>query len=410
MTDKAYKRNHYVPQWYQKRFIPDDGRERKFHYLDLCPKKIGDLNKHRTALLHWGPKRCFASDDLYTVRFGSWKNVDIEKFFFGKIDSHGEKALDYFTNFSHPSADGDLFQDFLNYMSIQKLRTPKGLGWLSQYSNSSDPNDNLLLMQKLKNLHCAVWTECVWQIADASQSETKFIISDHPVTVYNRGSFPLSNWCKGYNDPDIRLVATHTIFPLSLNKIMIFTNLAWVRNPYQSELKLRPNPTLLRHAIFNFTHIQTHRTLLESEVQEINFIIKKRAFRYIAAAEKEWLYPEKFLRSEYWRKFGKGYLLMPDPRGINMGGEIIIGYKDGHSDAFSEYGHKPWQRGFRDEERHAKETETLCAFKGEFARLFGPKRRGRSHEFGRLDEEEDDADYHEYHLEYNRKYRVRNKR
>jgi len=186
---------------------------------------------------------------------------------------------------------------------------------------------------------------------------------------------------------------------------MILTNLSWVRNPYQSELEVRPNPKLLRPAIFNFMDIQTHRMLSEMEVQEINFISKQRAFRYVAAAEKEWLYPEIYLEDEDWAKFGGGYLLMPDPRPVNIGGEVIIGYKGGRSDAFSEYGHKPWQDGFRDEERQAAETETLYAFKGEFARLYGPKRRGRSFSVGHLDNEEDSPDFHAYHLEYDRKYR-----
>jgi hypothetical protein len=41
-------------------------------------------------------------------------------------------------------------------------------------------------MVRLRNLYCAIWTECVWLLADASRSPTKFLVSDHPVTVYNR--------------------------------------------------------------------------------------------------------------------------------------------------------------------------------------------------------------------------------
>ena len=39
---------------------------------------------------------------------------------------------------------------------------------------------------------------------------------------------------------------------------------------------------------------------------------------------------------------------MPEPRLIHMGGEVYIGYKDGRKDAFSPYGHKPAQEGFKD--------------------------------------------------------------
>jgi hypothetical protein len=59
-----------------------------------------------------------------------------------------------------------------------------------------------------------------------------------------------------------------------------------------------------------------------------------------------------------------------------MGGEVTIGYEDGSADAWSEYGHKPGQTGFRDEKRHQLETKTLYRFKGEFASLYGRKRRG----------------------------------
>jgi hypothetical protein len=45
-------------------------------------------------------------------------------------------------------------------------------------------------MQRLQNLHCAIWTECVWALVSADETQTKFIISDHPVTVYNREVFP----------------------------------------------------------------------------------------------------------------------------------------------------------------------------------------------------------------------------
>ena len=215
----------------------------------------------------------------------------------------------------------------MNYMSVQKLRTPKGLGWLSELPAGRDRNHRLMLLQEIQNVFCATWTECIWLIADATKSDTKFIISDHPVTVYNRACFPGSVYCQGFNDPDIRMVATHTYFPLSIDKVLILTNLAWVRNPYQKERDPRPNPGLFRNAIMNLQDIQTCRSLYEQEVLEINYITKKRALRYIAAAEKDWLYPEKRLPSTHWSKFGHGYLLMPEPREVHMGGETYIGYK-----------------------------------------------------------------------------------
>src|SRR5690606_31817165 len=103
----------------------------------------------------------------------------------------------------HPSADGDMFHAMLPYMSVQKLRTPKGLADLASKAGSSDKNALLYAIQRLKNMYCAIWTESVWSIADASNSKTKFILSDHPITVYNEGCFPGSVHCKGHNDPEI---------------------------------------------------------------------------------------------------------------------------------------------------------------------------------------------------------------
>jgi hypothetical protein len=172
------------------------------------------------------------------------------------------------------------------------------------------------------------------------------------------------------------MAASHTYFPLSIDKILILTNLSWVRNPYQSEHRLRPNPILFHNTTFNFLEVQICRSLREQEVHEINYITKKRALRYIAAADKEWLYPEKSLPSTHWRNFGKGYLLMPEPRQIHMGGEVYINFGDGHSEAYSEYGHRPWQKGFKDEERSAVESVALRRFQAEWSVMQGPAYRG----------------------------------
>ena len=171
-----------------------------------------------------------------------------------RLDDDAPAALDYFCNFNHEDEhySEPLFQTFMRYMSVQKLRTPKGIAAFGAIAQTNDKNSTLILLQEMQNIYCATWTECVWQIADASDSPTKFIISDHPVTVYNRACPHLSRYCTGANDPDIRFHATHTYFPLSLDKILILTNLSWVRDPYQNEVRLRPNPGLFRETIFSF--------------------------------------------------------------------------------------------------------------------------------------------------------------
>jgi hypothetical protein len=409
----SYKRHHYVPQWFQQRFFTNEANEKKFLYLDLKPEyKIAPNGKkyYRKALLNWGPPKCFYKDDLYTTRFPGWESTEIEEKFFGKIDFQGKKAVEYFANFDHPSIGQDEFYSFLEYTSVQKLRTPKGLEYLRSFAKSGDKNQLLFDMQKFQKMHCALWSECVWSIVDASDSNTKFLLSDNPITLYNQGCFPESKYCRGSNDPGIWLDGTYTIFPLDLNKALILTNLSWVRNPYGNSIKERPNAELFRGTVFNFTGIQIGRMLSEEEVLQINYVIKSRASRYIAAQKEEWLYPEKHINIKRWDELGKSYLFMPDPRSINFSSDVIIGYGNGKSDAFDEYGRKPWQADFKEKERKNKEWDSFQAFKGEYARIFGPIRRGLGFDFGSKDGSVDDAEYHAHHLSLEAKYKPKVKR
>lgn len=401
-----YRNNHYVPQWYQRRFFPEDQVDRELFYLDLEPEFFVDPRgaKHeRKALRRLGPRRCFAENDLYTTPFGGIRSRDIERVFFGQIDTRGKKALEFFAQYDHTSIEPRAFEDLLLYLSTQKLRTPKGLDWLASQTGAATQEQTLGHLLRLRNLYSAIWAECVWQIAEADESQTKFIISDHPVTVYNRACGPRNRqWCRGSNDPDIRLHATHTIFPLGNDRILILTNRSWAQNPHRPPKELRQNPNFYRDAMFNFMDIQVMRHLTQREVLEINFIIKSRAYRYIAAGAEEWLYPEKEVSKADWSRFGDGYLLMPDPRPLIHGEEYTVAYADGSMASMDGQGRLPGHPEFGREGRSLDEMGALVKFKAEFARLYGPKRRGRSCEGGRLDPEYDDEATHAYHLSQGR--------
>ncbi len=246
-----YRNNHYVPIWYQKRFVLDPTSEHELYYLNLKPPQFMDSKGKihiGNAVRRLGLKHCFAEEDLYTTSFNNIESRTLEQLFFGQIDTRGRTAVDWCADFSYPWDGSDHINDLLLYMSTQKLRTPKGLGWLREQVSklgNPDKNNTLAWMTSLRQLYGSIWMECVWLIADASKSETKFIVSDHPITIYNRRCGPRSQWCREYNDPDIRFHASHTLYPLSLDKILILTNLSWVRNPYQSETEMRPNPNFL---------------------------------------------------------------------------------------------------------------------------------------------------------------------
>jgi len=291
-------------------------------------------------------------------------------------------------------------------MSTQKLRTPKGLTWLQQRVGTTEKNLLLQRMIGLRQLFCAIWYEGIWLIADAQNSPTKFIVSDHPVTVYNRQCGPRSQRCRGDNDPDIWLNGTHALFPLSLDRILILTNLSWVRNPYQSATRERPNPNPLRSAMFSMLNIQTERHLTEEEVLQINFITKMRARRYVAAGREDWLYPDKHITKSDWARFGNGYLLMPDPRSVPFTREMHMGFSDGTTAAIDEYGRRPWQPGFGGRVSNEQdEWHTFNKFRGEFARLVGPYRRGRAYGIDRLDPERDSDMLHNSFLNYGHRKR-----
>jgi hypothetical protein len=74
---------------------------------------------------------------------------------------------------------------------------------------------------------------------------------------------------------------------------------------------------------------------------------------------------------------------MPEPRLIHLGGEILIGYEGGHSEAFGEYGHRPWQKGYKDAARDRRETAGLCRFQTEWAILRGPRYTAQDFSFMR---------------------------
>lgn len=397
-----YVSNHYVPQWHQRRFIPSGQVRKELYYLDLRPDTFVDgcgTRRARKALKRFGPRKCFAEDDLYMTRFRGVESRDLERVFFGRVDDRAKRAVEFFAEYVHDRIDRRALHDLMTHLSTQKLRTPKGLDWLAGELRSLDRNEILRAVVTLQQIYGAIWAECVWQVAIADQTATKFIVTDHPVTVYNRVCGPRNKqWCRGSNDPDIRLHGTHTLYPLSSDRILILTNHSWATNPYQSAVEYRPNPDLMRGAMFNFLDIQVQRHLTEEEVIQINFIMKSRAYRYIAAGREEWLYPERHVSKADWNTYGGGYLLMPDPRPLVHGSEYIVGYSDGSTASLDHLGRLPFNPEFGHESRSLQSMRALDKFKAEFATTYGPVRRGRSCGGGQLDPERDPPDRHEYHL------------
>jgi len=336
--------NHYVPQWYQQRFIPAGRKDRRYHYLDLKPDRINHPNgghHYREARRILGPVNCFAEEHLYTVFFGSSHATDeIEKRFFGQIDNDGAAAVAHFHDYEWTKTPKIAWQHLLSFIGAQKLRTPKGLDFIKALAKR-EHQDALMLMPMLWQMNVTMWMECCWEVLYCDQSPTKFIVTDQPVTTYNRRMFPQSKYCAYPYEAPVQSVGTHTIFPLGLDRCLVLTNLGYVRDPNINPVKVRINPRMFEPTMIDLRKVQTHRQISEQEVRAINFIMKTMARRYIAAADKEWLYPEKHLASTMWNKLGNQFFLMPDPRKMHFSTDFLVGYKDGSAWGVDEYGRSP---------------------------------------------------------------------
>lgn len=329
--------NHYVPVWYQKRFLPA-GVSTLF-YLDFHPEKKLLSNGRIVTLKdchRWGPKNCFKAKDLYTTLFFGIPNDEIERYLFGAIDQTGVKAVRALVNNDFIELH-KLFIKFFEYLDAQKIRTPKGLDWIKTKYPRLSQLQLMLEMQHIRQMHCTMWVEAVREIISAEDSDIKFIITDHPVTIYNPACPPDSTQCQYPDDPSIALKGSQTIFPLDLNYCLILTNLEYAKEPHRTDLLTsRTNARYFGETIARFDTMIRSRKLKSENVIAINYLLKARARKFIAAANKEWLYPESTIR-EPWAAIGK--VLVPPKNEIwHFGGEIYVGYKDGSTHYQDEFG------------------------------------------------------------------------
>ena len=326
--------NHYVPQWYQKGFVingRDDLRHLKKRTIEL---PNGDT-KAVDSKNWFKPAQCFYQTDLYTTFFCSHVNDEIERMLFSQIDDNGSSAVKAFLT-DDQSNWHNHFQDFFEYLDSQKIRTPKGLDWLQSKYSYLNQNKLMLEMQSIRMMNCTLWTEAVRELVSAKTSEVKFIVSDHPVTIYNYACPPDSELCQYPNDPDIALKGSQTIFPLDQNRCLILTNLEYAKDPDGSNpLEQRTNATRVRHSMVNTIEFINNRELTAEEVTSINYIIKSRSKESIAAGNEDWLYPEKSV-SKDWAEL-RHVLMPPSDQLHRYGGEMFVGYEDGstyYQDAF----------------------------------------------------------------------------
>lgn len=330
------RNNHYVPQWYQKGFLSNSSN--MLHYLDLHPTtqaldngKIITHNAYKSNPI----SKSFCEKDLYTTFFGSYINDEIEQKLYGHIDNIGANAVRAFIS-NNPEEWHQYFLTFFEYLDAQKLRTPKGLDWIRNHYPKLDQNELMKEMQAIRIMHSTIWTEAVREVVSAENSSIKFILSDHPITIYNHACSPTNEYCIYPHDPSIALIGSQTIFPLDINHCLILTNYEYATNPYTTiATEKRTNAKYFRRSMAKTDAFIRSRFFNDQDVTKINFILKARARKHIAASEKEWLFPEKTVDLS-WEQL-KEFLLPPENGLWQFGGKIYASYKDGttyYQDAF----------------------------------------------------------------------------
>jgi len=384
-----------VPQWYQRRFLLPGTA--KLHVLDLKPEVVklpnGKSFTHNAYRMR-PTSTCFCRDDLYMLRFGQSVTDTVERTFFGAVDQRGSAAVEEFskvTGFSKGFAKAQ--GEIPPYMGAQRFRTPRGLDWLKEQTKASDHNQTLAIMARSFQQHTTMWAEGIWEIVRARNTETKFIISDEPVTFYNSRLPP--SMAKYPGTEELACVGTRTIFPLGPDSCLVITHLQFTRNPDQNQKALRINARRYDQVVMFAGNVQFDRELEENEVIRINLILKSKATRFIAAGSKEWLYPEKRVRRSGWAIMDDDWFLLPNLWKINFMSQVMTGYKDGSFWAADEYGHHPGHPLYKnDPDRRERERNTRTLSQWKWAKL----RRGKS--LSHTYESREDKIHDEMMLEY----------
>lgn len=172
-----------------------------------------------------------------------------------------------------------------------------------------------------------MWYECVREIVSAAKSSVKFIVSDHPVTIYHPKLAPDATDCQYPADPSVELIGSQTVYALDENHCLIFTNLEYAENPAGAALLLRRTNARFRgESLARTDAFIRGRELSETEVHAINWVLKSRAKKYVGASNSAWLYPERHCTLS-WEEIAT--ILLPRRDLWKFGGEIYIGHKDG---------------------------------------------------------------------------------
>jgi hypothetical protein len=147
-----------------------------------------------------------------------------------------------------------------------------------------------------------------------------------------------------------------------------------VRNLWATPTEFRENSRYYDQTMKHLGEIQFGRELEEDEVLRINYILKRRATRYVAAVEREWLFPERHVSTE-WGGLDDDWFLLPHLWKVGFHTGIFAGNDRGSTFAADEHGRHPWERGYDDKQLREREWALHIRSQKEWARRRSGKAR-----------------------------------
>lgn len=328
------RKNHYVPVWYQTGFKLSANDN---WLLDIStPRLRSDGTPIVLPPRRRPAKSSFWENELYVTRFGEVINDEVETVLFQEIDNYGADAVRAFVDGDERAMHYQL-ESLLSYLGAQKLRTPKGLAWIKARYPALSQVEVLTELQHLRHMFGTLWGESVREIVSAESSEVKFLVTDHPVTMFNAVLLEDAPQFADPMDPPLTWNGTQTLFALDANNLLILTHVPFAKDPDRVEASTRRiNARYFGEALMRTDALIRTRRFSSDQVIVVNGWLKSRARRYIAAAEPDWLYPETNGRPDPGALV---QLLRPSSEGVwRYGGDIYIGYEDGSHAYRDQYG------------------------------------------------------------------------
>ena len=288
--------HHHVPVWYQRRFLPSGVGE--FYVLNkepdthvLCPDGVTRRIQRPRFITRSGPFALFQREGLYSVALRGVQVDAIERFVFGPIDHMGARANamllawplslgHYLPPGSHIPKEfgnpGHRMMDYLTYIDAQRIRTLRGINSLkNEFARQGllGFNNNVIMAALLqrRQMNCTVWAEGYWEIFSARNSQTKLLLSDDPVTIYNCDCYPGSPACTYPHSPDPFWRGSRVIHPLSSESVLVISHKEHVDAPSRTHAR-RPRRNARSHdqVIFSYLDVVNQRELGVEDVCKVN--------------------------------------------------------------------------------------------------------------------------------------------